>query len=161
MRATYRVRDTAPMAVRSVLSQHSELLQDLLFARGIVAAELARQFLEPHFERDSHDPFLLPDMGAAVERILSAIKSDELIVVWSDYDCDGVPGGVALSEFLRGIGARVRHYIPDRHHDGFGLNDDGLQELADEGMKLVITVDCGTTDTQQAAFAKKKKIDLI
>src|SRR4051812_32024145 len=112
MQKTYRLREAAPSEVRSALAEHSELVQDLLYTRGITDGELARQFLSPHFERDSHDPFLLPDMGAAVERISAAVRGGERIAVWSDYDCDGVPGGVALTEFLRGIGGNVRHYIP-------------------------------------------------
>ncbi|MDO8517931.1 MAG: DHHA1 domain-containing protein [bacterium] len=151
------------MAVRYAVREraHEDLLQDLLHARGVVGEPATAEFLQPDFERDSHDPFLLPDMAVAVERILFAIKNGELIAVWSDYDCDGVPGGVLLCEFLQSIGASVVHYIPDRHIDGFGLNIAGIAELAERGARLIITVDCGTTDVAQATFAREKKIDLI
>ncbi len=151
MSPRYRVREQI----------HPDLVRDLLHARGVAGEQAVAEFLQPDFERDSHNPFLLPDMGAAVERIVSAIKNDELIAVWSDYDCDGVPGGVLLCEFLQSAGARVVHYIPDRHTEGFGLNEVGIAELAGRGATLIITVDCGTTDSAQAAFAREKKIDLI
>jgi single-stranded-DNA-specific exonuclease len=149
--AIYKVREEA----------HPELLQDLLLARGIVGEGAAEQFLSPDFERDSHYPFLLPDMEKAVDRLHSAAKNNELIAVWSDYDCDGIPGGVLLAEFFRSIGMRVRHYIPHRHEEGYGLNDEGLTELADEGVKLIVTVDLGTTDIEPIAHAKKIGIDVI
>lgn len=151
MPTRYRVRERV----------HPELTRDLLHTRGVVEEKEIAEFLQPDFERDSHDPFLLPDMAAAVDRILFAIKNNELVAVWSDYDCDGVPGGVLLVEFLQSVGARVVHYIPDRHIDGFGLNNAGIAELAEQGARLIITVDCGTTDVAQAAFAREKKIDLI
>ncbi len=141
--------------------QHSDLLPDLMMARGVVGVEAQKKFLEPDFERDSHDPFLLPDMEKAVDRVIHAQKTGEKICVWSDYDADGVPGGVALTEFLRSIGLVVRHYIPHRHKEGYGLNKEGLAELAEQGITLVITVDLGTTENAHIAFAKEKGIDVI
>lgn len=148
--ALYRVRER----------MHEELIQDLLLARG-VAVEHSADFLSPSFEGHSHDPFLMPDMEAAVTRILAAAKTGEKISVWSDYDCDGIPGGVMLSEFLRGMGLYVRHYIPHRHDEGYGLNVEGIAELAGEGITLIITVDLGTTDREPIAFARKMGVDVI
>lgn len=142
-------------------SVHGDLLQDLLVARGILDQAAAGRFLSPDFERDSHDPFLLPDMKKAVERLQHAAKSGEKIAVWSDYDCDGIPGGVLLTEFFRSTGMQVRHYIPHRHEEGYGLNNEGLTELAEEGIKLIVTVDLGTTEHEPVSFAKKKGIDVI
>jgi len=141
--------------------KHDELLTDLLHARGIIEKEDQDKFLDPSFERDSHDPFLLQDMDVAVERLLAAIAKDEKVCVWSDYDCDGIPGGVMLTQFLRQVGLTVRHYIPHRHKEGYGLNEEGLTELAEEGTTLVITIDLGTTEHEAVAFAKKKGIDII
>jgi len=84
--------------------EHEELLHDLLAARGIVGDDKKQKFLSPDFFRDSHDPYLLPDMGKAVERIIGAQKNNEQVCVWSDYDCDGIPGGVMLTQFLRAMG---------------------------------------------------------
>lgn len=141
--------------------EHEDLTADLLHARGIIEPTAREHFLQPNFERDSHDPFLLPDMEKAVKRILSAVGLNEPVCVWSDYDCDGIPGGVLLTEFLRDIGLNVRHYIPHRHNEGYGLNIQGLEELAGQGIKLVITVDLGITDTDAVAFANEKGMDVI
>jgi single-stranded-DNA-specific exonuclease len=158
---SYRVREGVPTEVRAALSTHSELLQDLLFARGIANLEAAERFLYPEFERDSHDPFLLPDMEKAVERIRGAVRLHEKVSVWSDYDCDGVPGGVMLTDFLRKIGFEVIHYIPHRHKEGYGMNVGGIDELHTAGVTLIITIDLGTTEHEPIAYAKAKGIDVI
>ncbi len=147
----YRVRERA----------HEDLIPDLLHARGVTDDEAIAHFLEPDFDRDSHDPFLLPDMEKSVDRILLAKAKEEKVAVWSDYDCDGIPGGVLLTEFLRDIGLSVRHYIPHRHKEGYGLNTAGLAELKEEGMTLVMTVDLGTTEHESIAFANEQGIDVI
>ena len=148
---SYRVRER----------QDENLLQDLLLARGVEGEEAQKQFLAPDFERDSGDPFLLPDMDKAVDRILSAVKNNETVCVWSDYDADGINGGVLLTEFLRSIGLHVRHYIPHRHAEGYGLNIEGIEELARQGIKLMLTVDLGTTEIEAIAYANTKGIDVI
>ncbi len=147
---SYRVRERL----------HEQLLPHLMLSRGI-ALDAHESFLSPNFERDSHDPFLLPDMEVAVERIMTAKQSGEKVAVWSDYDCDGIPGGVLLTEFFRAIGIDTTHYIPDRHAEGYGLNNEGLATLAQAGVTLVVTVDLGTTDVEPIAFAKTKGIDVI
>lgn len=148
--SAYRLRDKL----------HDELLEDLLLARNITKKE-AGLFLQPDYARSSHDPFLLTGMAEAVERILLALKNGEKVSVWSDYDCDGIPGGVMLSDFLRTVGLEVRHYIPHRHKEGYGLNKEGIDELAEEGVTLVITIDLGTTEGDNIAYAKTKGIDII
>ena len=148
---TYRVR--TPF--------HEELLYDLLHARGMTTKEEQTKFLTPDFLRDSHDPFLLPDLPKAVERIQRGIANQEPIAVWSDYDCDGIPGGVMLVEFFRLIGYPVRHYIPHRHKEGYGLNEAGLTQLAQEGVRLIITVDLGISERDAVEFAKTLGIDII
>ena len=141
--------------------QDENLLTDLMLARGVVGEDAQKQFLAPDFGRDSGDPFLLPDMDKAVDRILSAVKNNEGVCVWSDYDCDGIPGGVMLTEFLRAIGLTVRHYIPHRHTEGYGLNVEGIDELVGQGIKLIITIDLGTTEIEEIAHANKKGVDVI
>jgi single-stranded-DNA-specific exonuclease len=111
--------------------------------------------------RDSYDPFLLPDMEVAVERIGVAAKDKEKICVWSDYDADGIPGGVMLTQFLRDIGMNVVHYIPHRHKEGYGLNTGGIDTLAAQQVTLIITIDLGTTEFEGIEYAKQKGIDVI
>lgn len=139
---------------------HDDLIEDMLLVWGI-GIENAGLFLEPDYAVQSHDPFLLPDMQKAVDRILVALKNNEKVSVWSDYDCDGIPGGVMLSDFLRTVGLEVRHYIPHRHKEGYGLNVEGIDELAAEGVTLVVTIDLGTTEGENVAYAKTKGIDII
>ncbi len=139
---------------------HENLLDDLLLARGI-EGEAVQNFLTPDYERDSNDPYLLPDMEKAVERILSARKNNEKVCVWSDYDCDGIPGGVMLTQFLRTLGVDVLHYIPHRHKEGYGLNVEGIDSLAEQKITLMITIDLGTTEHERIAYAKTKGIDTI
>ena len=147
---SYRVREKA----------HEDVLDDLLAARGVLPED-KELFLSPDFGRDSHDPFLLPDMKKAVERLWLAKEKGEKVVVWSDYDADGLPAGVMLTQFLRDVGFNVVHHIPHRNNDGFGLNEAGIDMLAQQGVTVMITADCGTTDVEQMAFAKTKGIDTI
>jgi len=147
---SYRVRDRL----------HENLLEHLLLSRG-VTVENHESFLNPDYIADSHDPFLLPDMEKAVDRILAAKKNNEHVAVWSDYDADGIPGGVMLSEFLRVMGLRVTHYIPHRHKEGYGLNIEGIEELKSNAVSLVITVDLGTTEIANIAHAQTLDIDII
>ncbi|MDE2213063.1 MAG: single-stranded-DNA-specific exonuclease RecJ [Patescibacteria group bacterium] len=161
MTKRYRVREEASPEAHTMLLRYPEFMRRLLLSRGITSAEEAERFISPSFEGDSHDPFLLPDMEQAARRLIEAAHGHEYICVWSDYDCDGIPGGVALAEFLRSIGCSVRHYIPHRHEEGYGLNKEGLEILAAEGVGLVITVDLGTTDHEQVIYAQGLGMEVI
>lgn len=128
----------------------------LLEERGIRDHE---SFLNPSYD-GRHDPFLLPDMEKAVARILKAIEKKEKIAVWHDYDCDGIPGGSLLSDFFMKIEYPVRLMVAERA-DGYGLNEAGICALADEGVSVLITVDCGITENQNVALAQSLGIDVI
>lgn len=158
----YRLREKAPHDAHAALVEHPELVRELLWHRGVTDAKAAREFLAPSFERHSHDPFLLPDMGEAVERIRAAIRAGEKIAIWSDYDCDGIPGGALLHDFFRLIGyGNFVNYIPHRHREGYGLNSDGLTSLKEQGVSLVVTVDSGITDLEPVAYANSLGLDVI
>jgi single-stranded-DNA-specific exonuclease len=144
------------------MNRYPPFLRTLLEKRGIKTQEEAEAFLNPDYERDIHDPFLLPDMDKAVERILRAIENKEKIVIYSDYDADGIPGGVVLHDFFEKIGHKnFINYIPHRHDEGFGLNEEAIKEFKKEKVDLIITVDCGIADLAEAEKIKKAKIDLI
>ena len=137
-----------------------ELFETLLKQRGIMPEE-QEDFLSPNYEK-LHDPLLLPDMSKARDRIIKAIKHNEHIVVFSDYDADGIPGAVVLSDFFSRVKyENVSFYIPHRHDEGFGLNLDAIVECAERGAKLIITVDCGVADIEEVSAANKKGIDVI
>jgi single-stranded-DNA-specific exonuclease len=138
------------------------LLDHLLHHRGIVNEEEKEKFLNPEYESGLHDPFLLADMDKAVERIERAISQNEKIIVYSDYDADGIPGAVAFAHFFNDIGHKnVEHYIPHRHDEGFGLHKGALDVIKKAGGDLVITIDCGISDIEEAKHAKEIGIDLI
>lgn len=141
--------------------QEDDLLKHLLRARGVEEKD-EQIFLEPDYETGRHDPFLLHDMDKAVKRLLSAIKKGEKIVIFSDYDCDGIPGAVVLHDFLHAIGyTNFTNYIPHRHYEGFGLSVKAVEKIAEGGAELIITIDCGTSDLEAADRAKALGVDLI
>jgi single-stranded-DNA-specific exonuclease len=136
------------------------ILRQVLFNRGLGNYEEARAFLRavPSFDTN---PFQLTGMEATVDRIIFAIRNSEPIAVYGDYDVDGVTATALLVDALTGIGANVRHYIPNRFDEGYGLNIDALDSLKAEGVKLVITVDCGIRSPNEALHAREIGLDLI
>lgn len=141
---------------------YSDLLRTLLERRGITETAAAERFMSPDYARDTHDPFLLKDAEKAALRIIQAIKNDEKIGVYSDYDCDGIPGAAMFHDLFKRIGyANFVIYIPHRHNEGFGVNEDAIDELSLDGVKLLITIDCGISDEAAIAHAKEKGMDVI
>lgn len=142
-------------------SEVSELLRLILSKRGYQTdAEVAR-FLRPDYETELHDPYLLTDMQLAVERIVAAIENKDPIAIYGDYDIDGLTATSLMLDFLGGLGADVIGYIPDRFEEGYGINREALAKLQKQGIKLVISVDCGITSRPEAAWAKSHGLDLI
>ncbi|MBI2048749.1 MAG: single-stranded-DNA-specific exonuclease RecJ [Parcubacteria group bacterium] len=133
----------------------------LLSARGIT--EAARDlFLHPDYERDTHDPFLMPDMERAVERILRAMERNERIAVYTDFDCDGIPAAVIAHDTLQKIGfENFEVYIPHRHNEGYGFHVRAIDELAARGVSLIITADVGTVAHVSVAHAQSIGVDVI
>lgn len=140
----------------------TDFVNQLLTRRGVETVEAQKRFLTPDYVRDLHDPFLFTQMGAAVERVLAAVKQGEKITIFADYDADGVPAAVVLSEFFRKIGhSNFDVYIPHRHEEDFGLSEWALEKIVARGTKLVITVDCGIAGGREAAWLKQQGVDLI
>lgn len=140
-----------------------DILTQLLVNRGIVTKTQRLGFLEPHYERDLADPFLMRDMKKAVSRIQLALKNREKIGIFGDYDVDGVCGSVILYEFFErfGVSPFFETYLPDRQRDGYGLNMHGLTHFKKQGVTLLITVDCGITDHKEIAWAGKHGMEVI
>src|SRR5688572_21419504 len=132
----------------------------LLCIRGLGEIETARRFLAPVLD-DLHDPFVLSDMTAAVDRILGAVGRGERIAVHGDYDVDGVTSTVILRRALELIGANVVHFIPERLKDGYGLQPASVERLHAEGAALIISVDCGIRGMAAALRARELGLDLI
>ena len=138
------------------------LTSSLLTKRGIVDPDAIERFIAPDYDRDGYDPFLILNMERAVMRILQAFREGERIVIYGDYDCDGIPGSVVLHDLFQKIGVTgFSNYIPHRHHEGYGLNKDAIAKFAKEGVGLIITVDCGITDVAEVQMAQDLGIDVI
>ncbi len=136
------------------------LLARLLINRGIKDGLSARHFLSPQLTQ-LHDPFLLNDMTPAAERIGQAIKKKEDILIYGDYDVDGITGVTLLVSALKKWGGRVSYYIPHRIKEGYGLNKRVIEKASGEGIKLIITVDCGITALEEVAYAQQRGIEVI
>ena len=125
----------------------TELTAQALWHRGFRTPEEAQEFLHPE-EMPFHDPFLMKDMEAAVERIERAIKKREKIVVYGDYDVDGMTATALLVHNLRALGALTSYYIPDRKKEGYGFNLKALESIAESGAGLLVSVDCGIASVE-------------
>ncbi len=145
-----------------LLPQEPQLLNQLLRARGIDTADEAQAFLQPNYEAQLHSPLLLNDIIPASERIEEAVKNQEQIAIFSDYDCDGIPGAVVLYDFFTLLKyEKFQNYIPHRHYEGFGLSETAIDTLKKDGVQLIITIDCGTSNVAEVAYAKEQGIDII
>lgn len=139
----------------------SDILESLLSYRGIGEKE-RDAFLAPSYDDHCHDPFLLKNMKKAAERLVGAIRSNEKIIIYTDYDHDGIPAAVIFYDFFKKIGyEHVDFYIPHRHREGFGLNPEAIDDFIKRGAKLLITADCGIADVDEVAQAQKNGIDVI
>ena len=144
----------------AALSAFPPILRQILFNRGYATDADARAYLntKPNF---NPDPFQMTDMDKAIERIQFAIINKEPIAVYGDYDVDGVTATALMVETLQKLDADARGYIPNRFEEGYGLNNNALDELKADGVKLVISVDCGIRSPDEAAHARTIGLDLI
>ena len=131
----------------------------ILAARGMKEAKTAREFLD--CGRQLVDPFRMTDMDPAQRRVRQALQQGEKIAVFGDYDVDGITATCLLTSFLRSRGGNVVSYIPGRLEEGYGLNPIAIHQLSGEGVKLIITVDCGITAVEEARLCKQLGIDLV
>lgn len=144
------------------MQKYGELLRNLLEKRGIADEVAAEIFLNPSYERDLHDPFLMRDMEKACVRIFEATEAKEKILIYADYDCDGIPGAVILQDLFKLIKYdNYEVYIPQRNSEGYGLNLEAIEQFAKSGVKLLITVDLGITAVAEVAQAEIDGIDVI
>lgn len=135
-------------------------LAQVLLNRGLTSPDQIRIFLEGGLDQLG-DPLEIPGMKAGAERVLHALREGEAILVYGDYDVDGITGTALLTSFLRRQGGQVSYYIPDRLGDGYGLNSQALLQAKEEGIQLVITVDCGVSALREAVCAKEAGLDLV
>ncbi len=137
-----------------------ELLARILVNKGITEKEDIELFINPT-RRDFHNPFLMPDMIVAVNRILKAINEKEKIIIYGDYDADGITSTTVLKKYLEERGLEVFSYIPNRLDEGYGLNKEAIQKIYDAGYRIMTTVDCGISGIDEIEFANSLGIETI
>lgn len=138
----------------------SSLLAGLMVNRGIYNVEEARLFLNGKLD-DMYDPLLLKDMNKAVSRTVQALQSGEKIIIYGDYDVDGITSTAMLVSVLRRLGGDVSYYIPSRLDEGYGLHAQALEQICKEECHLIITVDCGISSVDEAVLAGEMGVDLV
>ena len=138
----------------------SEILARVLAARGITAED-AERFLNPALRDSLPDPSILKDMDLAASRLAGAIQADEKIAVFGDYDVDGATSGALILRFLESVGSPCTYYIPDRGREGYGPNAPALRSLAEQGVTLVVTVDCGISAFEPLDAAAEAGLSVI
>lgn len=150
------------VGVSNDLQEFPRLLRKLLYNRGILTPQVALDYLHGG-DHLIHDPYLMSGMDDAVERILQAMARDEQVVIYGDYDVDGVTATALLVECFRLLGMNVSPYIPNRFDEGYGLNQEALRSLREKDIpaNLVISVDCGIRSQDDALYAKEIGLDLI
>ncbi len=138
----------------------SNLLAKILVNKNLIKKEDIDLFLKPT-RHDFHNPYLMPDMELAVNRIIEAINNNEKILIYGDYDVDGITSITVLKSFLIERKANVSHYIPNRLNEGYGLNKEAIKKIADDGVNLIITVDCGISGIEEVDYANSLGLEVI
>lgn len=154
----------SPKIESAILERFPEInavILQLLYNRNLKSQEDINQFLEPNFEVHLFDPFIFKDMTKAVERLFEAINRGEKVMVYGDYDADGVCSTVVMHETLKGLGLETEIYIPFRETEGYGLNAKVVQQIIREKFSLIITVDCGIANLTEISDLQKSGVDVI
>ncbi len=162
--AIWQQKEQAPKEFGEKFPEFSAVTRQLLWQRGLQNQKDIDEFFNPDYSLDLHDPLLLKDAERAVDRILSALEQKEKVVIYGDYDSDGVSGATIMYNALKRVGFikdNLGVYLPDREKEGYGLNIQAVKQFGKEKYNLIITVDCGTTSFDPIKLANKKGIDVI
>ncbi len=160
IRKRWRVAARITAEAERELQKYPPVIRQILFNRGYPTCALAEEYLNA-LPPSGTDPFQMTGMDQAVGRILEAVEAREPIVIYGDYDVDGVTAAALLVTYLKDRGAKVRPYIPNRFDEGYGLNLEALAAIQKEGAGLVVTVDCGIRSLAEAEYARSQGLDLI
>ena len=162
MNKKWQIYETDDEKVRELKEKYkiNSLLAAILVNRGITDEEKIRKFLEPT-RQDFYNPYLMKDMEIAVNRIIKAIESQEQVIIYGDYDVDGITSITVLKKFLKDVGLEVSYYIPNRLEEGYGLNKNAVEKIVNEGYTLMITVDCGISGIDEIDYANSLGLEVI
>ncbi|PJE57894.1 MAG: single-stranded-DNA-specific exonuclease RecJ, partial [Candidatus Portnoybacteria bacterium CG10_big_fil_rev_8_21_14_0_10_36_7] len=158
----WKLKSSAPEDFLAEWPEYSPLVMTLLRHRNILTQEAVDKFFNPEYSLDLYDPYLLKNMDKMVKRLQKAINDEEKVVVYGDYDADGVSGAMILEIVLREAGCKnLSVYIPDRSREGYGLNEKAVEEISKGGNQLIITVDCGITDCKETKMAQDLGMEVV
>jgi single-stranded-DNA-specific exonuclease len=157
----WQLLDPAPPSFRATLHDHSPIVATLLYQRELRDPQQIEAFFSRDYKREIHDPFLLKGMDVAARRLAQAISEGEPIAVYGDFDTDGVTAVALLMQAITAMGGDIRPYIPHRMNEGYGLNTEAIDRLVSEGVKLLVTVDCGISNVGEVAHARAAGLDVI
>ena len=158
----WQLKPKAPDSFFKQFPEYSPLIVQLLYNRSLKTQQQIDEFFNPDYQEDFYSPFLLKGMKKAVKRILKAIDKKEKIVIYGDFDADGVCSMAILFLTLKALGLpNPDAYVPDRRKEGHGLNEEAIKKLAQEGAKLIITVDCASHDLKEVDLAKSLGMDIV
>ena len=161
MHKKWVVAEPYPAEFGRKFSEYPPIVIQLLYNRGLDSQEAVDEFLNMDYNKGLHDPFLFRDMRKAVERIFKAVDNKEKLYIFSDFDADGVCAGTILSTTLAEYGFKADVYIPHRETEGYGVNAKAIEFIANEGAKVIITCDCGISNSESIALAAERGIDVI
>lgn len=161
MQKSWKLKEKAPGEFFDQFPEYSPQTLQLLWNRGLKTQESIDEFFNPDYDEDLHDPFLFSGMDKAAKRIARAIKRKEKILIFGDYDHDGVSGVALLTIFFREFEVEPEIYIPDRLREGYGLSTGSIKEIISKKVKVLITIDCGITDFEEIEMANEAGIDVI
>lgn len=158
----WKLKSPAPQKFHDTYPGYSPVVRQLLWDRGLKKKKQIKQFLNPDYEKDLHSPFLLKGIDKAVARLQDAIAGGESILIYGDYDADGVCATTLLKQVFEELGAEnVSFYIPHREEEGYGLHNQAIDQFIKDGVRLIVTVDCGSGNIEEVSHAEKGGIDVI
>ncbi|MCL2846037.1 MAG: single-stranded-DNA-specific exonuclease RecJ [Chitinivibrionia bacterium] len=138
----------------------STMFAQILVGRGLADFEQSKDFFNPALE-NLHDPFLFEQMNAAIQRIIMAKETNEKVVIYGDYDVDGITATTLILRVLQKMGIKTDYYLPDRLTEGYGMSKNSIETIIKSGAKLIISVDCGITSVDECEYAKRRGVDMI
>ena len=162
MNKEWKIYEVDEKKVEKISSKYNlnKLISTILANRNITTEEEIRLFLSPT-RKDFHNPFLIKDMEKSVERIIKAIENNEKVTIYGDYDVDGITSITVLKSFLKDRGLESSQYIPNRLNEGYGLNNNAIEKIKQQGCDLMITVDCGISAINEINYASSLGIETI
>ena len=162
MNKEWKIYEVDEKKVEEISSKYNlnKLISTILANRNITTEEEIRLFLSPT-RKDFHNPFLITDMEKSVERIIKAIENNEKVTIYGDYDVDGITSITVLKSFLKDRGLETSQYIPNRLNEGYGLNNNAIEKIKQQGCDLMITVDCGISAINEINYASSLGIETI